>query len=203
MKHLIFITLFLSFSFSTLAKETIVKDFDGDGKFDKITINHSTKTIDYLLSTLDYKKQSSQVFTNLSANASLEEIKNGFRFENKIDNILYTSFFKYNKKENNLLLVALKRKNTSENYSSENGESSFDTVSKEFIGKWNSLDKSTNKIVALPTLKTKAQLNSVYLNDFNDTYLNKFEEQTLVFYNAEILKHKSTIVLNQLYERLN
>ncbi len=190
MKHLIFITLFLSFSFSTLAKETIVKDFDGDGKFDKITINHSTKTIDYLLSTLDYKKQSSQVFKNLSADASLEEIKNGFRFENKIDNILYTSFFKYNKKENNLLLVALKRKNTSENYSSENGESSFDTVSKEFIGKWNSLDKSTNKIVALPTLKTKAQLNSVYLNDFNDTYLNKFEEQTLVFYNAEILKHK-------------
>ena len=101
---------------------------------------------------------------------------------------VFTSFFRYNKKENNIELVALKRKIVSNDYSTENGESSFDTVSKEFVGKWNRLDQSTNKVIALPTLKAKIDLENVSLNNFNDNYLKKFEQQSLTFYKAEIAK---------------
>ena len=97
-----FITLFFSMSFFAFAKEMIVKDLDGDGKFDKITINQETKTIDYLLSSSAYKKQTSLPFTELSKDASLEETKNGFKFENNIGTTVFTSFFRYNKKENNI-----------------------------------------------------------------------------------------------------
>lgn len=183
-----FITLFFSMSFFAFAKEMIVKDLDGDGKFDKITINQETKTIDYLLSSSAYKKQTSLPFAELSKDASLEETKNGFKFENNIGTTVFTSFFRYNKKENNIELVALKRKIVSNDYSTENGESSFDTVSKEFVGKWNRLDQSTNKVIALPTLKAKIDLENVSLNNFNDNYLKKFEQQSLTFYKAEIAK---------------
>ncbi len=182
------IALFFSMSLFAFAKDTIVKDLDGDGKFDKISINQETKTIIYLLSSLDYKKQTSLPFDELSKDAALEETKNGFKFENNIGNTVFTSFFRYNKKENNIELVALKRKIISNDYSAENGESSFDTVSKEFIGKWNRLDQTTNKVIALPTLKAKIDLENVSLNQFNDTYLKKFEQQSLTFYKTEIAK---------------
>ena len=134
------------------------------------------------------EQQKSLPFKELSKDASLEETKNGFKFDNNIGTTVFTSFFRYNKKENNIVLVALKRKIVSNDYSTENGESSFDTVSKEFVGKWNRLDQSTNKVIALPTLKAKIDLENVSLNNFNDNYLKKFEQQSLTFYKAEIAK---------------
>jgi hypothetical protein len=188
MSKKIFIFFFLSLSLLTYAKETVVKDFDGDGKYDKIVLNKKTKTIDYFLSTQDYKKQSSLIFTDFNDESNLIETKNGFIFETNINDILYSSIFKYDKKGNNLVLIALKRKIISNDFSTENGESSIDTVSKEFIGKWNSLDKNTNKVIALPTLKTKTDLESITLNNFNDAYISKFNQQSVAFYKTEVSK---------------
>ena len=168
----------------------IVKDLDGDGKFDKITINQETKTIDYLLSSSAYKKQTSLAFSELPRTAFLEETKNGFKFENKIDNIVFTTYFRYNRQTKTIDLTALKRKIVSDDYSVENGESSFISATQEFVGKWLSLDKKSNKVIQLPILKTKLDFEPILLNDFNDDYLKKFDQQSIAFYKDEISKQK-------------
>ena len=190
MKLHFFIALFFSINSIIFAKDVIVKDFDGDGKFDKIMIDHETKKIVFLLSSLDYKKQTSLAFSELPKSAILEETKNGFKFENKIDNIVFTTYFRYNRQTKTIDLTALKRKIVSDDYSIENGESSFITATQEFIGKWLSLDKNSNKVIPLPTLKTKLDLQPILLNDFNDDYLKKFDQQSIAFYKAEISKQK-------------
>ncbi|MGV0924030.1 hypothetical protein [Empedobacter tilapiae] len=190
MKLIFFIMLSFSMNLSIFAKETIVKDFDGDGKFDKISINFETKRIDFLLSSSDYKKESSLVFENLNKETSIEETRKGFKLVNRIGDVLFTSYFKYNRQSQKLELSAIKRSIVSEDFTKENGESTYFTSTKEFIAKWNSLDKSSNKVIALPILKTKINLDVVTLNDFNDTFLNKFNQQSLAFYKEELSKQK-------------
>ncbi len=190
MRLTFFISLFLSMSLLTFAKQSIVKDLDGDGKFDKVSINFETNKIEFLLSDTEYKKQSSLAFNELDRNTKIEKTKKGFKIINKIGDVLFTSYFRYNRQTKKIELSAIKRSIVSDDYSKENGESTFITATKEFIAKWNSLDKSSNKVIALPTLKTKIDLDVISLNDFNDAFLNKFNQQSLTFYKAEISKQK-------------
>ena len=190
MKLHFIIALFFSINSIIFAKDVVVKDFDGDGKFDKIMIDYETKKLVFLLSSLDYKKQTSLAFSELPRTALLEETKNGFKFENKIDNIVFTTYFRYNRQTKTIDLTALKRKIVSDDYSIENGESSFIFATQEFVGKWLSLDKKSNKVIQLPILKTKLDFEPIILNNFNDDYLKKFNQQSIAFYKDEISKQK-------------
>lgn len=190
MRLMYFIMLFFIVKLTVFAKETIVKDFDGDGKFDKVSINFETKKIEFLLSSSDYEKQSSLVFDNLDRNASIEETKKGFKLINKVEGVLFTSYFRYNHKTKKIDLSAIKRSIVSDDYTKENGESTYSTSTKEFVAKWNSLDKSSNKVISLPILKTKIDLEPISLDKFNDVFLNKFNQQSLAFYTTEITKQK-------------
>ena len=84
MRLTFFISLFLSMSLLTFAKQSIVKDLDGDGKFDKVSINFETNKIVFLLSDTEYKKQSSLAFNELDRNTKIEKTKKGFKIINKI-----------------------------------------------------------------------------------------------------------------------
>ncbi|WP_413533522.1 hypothetical protein [Empedobacter brevis] len=177
-------------SLLTFAKQSIVRDLDGDGKFDKVSINFETKKIEFLLSDNSYKKQTSLAFNELDRHATIEETKKGFKIINKIGDVLFTSYFKYNRQTKRIELSMIKRSIVSEDHSKENGESTFISATKEFIAKWTSLDKLSNKVIALPTLKTKIDLDVISLNNFNDTFLNEFNQQSLAFYKAEISKQE-------------
>lgn len=190
MRFLSFITLFFSIHLMVFAKETIVKDFDGDGKFDKVSINFETKKIDFLLSGSNYEKQSSLTFDYLDQDAFIEETKRGFMIVNKIGDVLFTSYFKYNRQSKKLELSAIKRTIVSDDLSKENGESIYSVSTKEFVAKWSSLDKLSNKVITLPILKTTIDLEPISLNDFNDAFLNKLNQQSLVFYKNEMSKLK-------------
>ncbi|WP_312555186.1 hypothetical protein [Empedobacter brevis] len=190
MKFLSFIALFFSIHLMVFAKETIVKDFDGDGKFDKVSINFETKKIDFLLSGSNYEKQSSLAFDYLDQDAFIEETKRGFMIVNKIGDVLFTSYFKYNRQSKKLELSAIKRTIVSDDLSKENGESIYSVSTKEFVAKWSSLDKLSNKVITLPVLKTTIDLEPISLNDFSDAFLNKLNQQSLVFYKNEMSKLK-------------
>lgn len=172
------------------AKGTVVKDFDGDGKFDKVSINFETNKIEFILSGSDYEKQSSLAFSNLNRNATVEETKKGFKLTNTIGDVVFTSFFRYNRQTKKIELSAIKRAIVSDDFTKENGESSYSTSTKEFVAKWNSVDKSSNKVIALPILKTKIDIEPISLDKFNDVFLNKFSQQSLAFYKTEISKQK-------------
>ena len=70
-------------SLLTFAKQSIVKDLDGDGKFDKVSINFETNKIEFLLSDTEYKKQSSLAFHELDHNARLRKQRKVLRLSIK------------------------------------------------------------------------------------------------------------------------
>lgn len=170
------------------AKGSLVKDFDGDGKFDKVFIHQKTKTIVYLLSTIDYKKISSLPFTELSDDAWLEATRHGFKFENRIGNVQYSSYFKYNKKEKNMELVSLKSKALTKGDVLVQGESFYKYSTKEFIGKWISFNPKLNKSMEMPILKTQVDMPTIFLNSFNDECLNHFSHKSRFYYEEEVSK---------------
>lgn len=188
MRLIFFIALFFSMSLTTFAKGLVVKDFDGDGKFDKIAINFKTNKIDFFLSSSDYVKQNSLAFINLDQNTKIEETKKGFKLTNKIGDVLFTSYFRYNRKTKKMELFGIKRLMVSDDFTQENGESFYNATTKEYIAKWNSFDKTSNKVIALPIYRTNIDLEAISLNDFNDVFLNRFSQQSLPLYKAEISK---------------
>lgn len=188
MKFKLSILLFYSVLQISFANDMIVKDFDNDGKLDKIYINHTTNTIVYLLSSIDYKQKQSLSFSKLSRNAKLTETRNGFKLENRLDNITYSSFFKYNKELKNLELIGIDRKINSSNQNFESGESSYKFATQELVAKWNYINQETKKTISLPTIKTKIIFSSVDLDSFNDAFLIKFAEKITSIYKTEISK---------------
>lgn len=188
MKVKLFILAFYSILQTLFANDVIVKDFDGDNKLDKVYINYTTNTIVYLLSSCDYLEKQSLSFSKLSKDIKLIETKNGFKLENKLDNVVYLSYFKFNKENNNLELVGINRKIKSLNNEFENGESSYKFSTQELVAKWNYISKTTKEMVSMPTLKTKFILNKIHLDSFNDDFLRKFAEKISFIYKTEISK---------------
>ncbi|CAM3387237.1 hypothetical protein OBK20_05675 [Empedobacter falsenii] len=188
MRLLFFIALFFSTNLMIFAKGFVVKDFDGDGKFDKVSINFETKRIEFILSSSDYEKQCSLTFVELDPNARIEETKKGFKMTNTIGNATFVSYFRYNRQSRRIELAAIKRTVVCADLTKENGETFFLVSTKELVAKWNSVDSVSSKVITLPTLKTKIDLESISLNNFNDSFLNKFNQLSVVFYHSKIAK---------------
>ncbi len=48
------------------------------------------------------------------------------------------------------------------------GKSSVNLLTGDYIGNWNYYDETKNKLVKIPTIKTKMYFPKIYLEEFND-----------------------------------
>ncbi len=180
-------------SVSTFANLKLTKDIDFDGKKDKVFIDKKTSTLVCLLSSKKFARYESQPLDVFSDSFSIEKAKNGFYLDVNFMRAGYSNQFRYDKKRKKLRLIGMSHYDFGNAANDGSGESSVNLLTGDYIGNWHYYDHKQEKLIKMPTIKTKMKFNKIYLEDFNgDTYFN-FADRDANLYEkqrAKMIKHK-------------
>lgn len=151
----------------------IIKDLDYDIIQDSVYFDKEKSILVCRLSSQNFAKIKSQPIDESLDMLSLEETKNGFKF-----NIYYmrsgcSNQFRFNKLTKKIQLIGMSRYSFGNASNDGEGESSVNLLTSDYIGDWKYLDMKKNKLIKIPTIKTKMKLGIINLESFsNNTYLN-------------------------------
>lgn len=178
-KTLIFLLLLPIFSFA----QKLVKDIDFDGKQDSVYMDDKESRIVCRLSSQNFKKIKSKPIELLNEMSGIVDAKNGFAFINDWMRAGYKNQFRYNKKTKKVQLIGMSRYEFGNVANDGSGESSVNLLTGDYIGNWNYYDLLANKLVKIPTVKTKMKFKEINLEDFEeDTYFS-FADRCSELYN--------------------
>ncbi len=186
MKNIIRITCLLLAlsSVSTFANLKLTKDIDFDGKKDKIFIDKKTSTLVCLLSSRNFARYESQPLEFLLEATDIKPAKNGFYLDVNFMRAGYSNQFRYDKKRKKLRLIGMSHYEFGNASHDGSGESSVNLLTGDYIGDWHYCDYQKEKLIKIPTIKTKMKFNKIYLEDFNDdTYFNFAERDATLYEN--------------------
>ncbi|WP_136669187.1 hypothetical protein [Flavobacterium sp. H122] len=171
------ITLFIFLVQTIVFGQTkLIKDLDNDGIKDTVFIDSLESVIICKLSTLKFKPVSSKPIEILNPTSGVYKTKNGFEFFNDWMRAGYKNQFRYNVKTKKIQLIGMSRYEfgNAANYGS--GESSVNLLTGDYIGNWNYYDMEIEKLISIPTIKTKMKFTVTNLEDFGEeTYFNYAE----------------------------
>ena len=186
MKNIILIFTLIIVANFTFGQNKLVKDIDNDGNNDTIFLDVEKSTIVCKLSTLNYDSVSSKPIDILNEPSGIVETKNGFAFFNDWMRAGYKNQFRYNSKTKKIQLIGMSRYEFGNAANDGSGESSVNLLTGDYIGNWNYYDMEKERLIKIPTLRTKMKFKTLNLEDFSDeTYFN-YAERCAELYN----KHK-------------
>lgn len=184
-KLIIIITLTIVANF-TFGQNKLVKDIDYDGKNDSIFIEVNKSAIVCKLSTLNYESVTSKPIEILNEQSGIIKTKNGFAFFNDWMRAGYKNYFRYNSKTKKIQLIGMSRFEFGNAVQDGSGESSVNLLTGDYIGNWNYFDIKKDKLIKIPTIRTKIKFRPINLEDFNDEIYFNYAESCAKLY----LKHK-------------
>jgi hypothetical protein len=172
------------------AQEILVKDLDGDNIMDTIRIeivrvdeNENSARIICFLSSRQFEKIQSQIaITYTTMGLTVVELKilptkNGFEFYSSFS---YQGFheekaqFRYDRKTEKIQLIGMARTSTGNADRHREGKSSVNLLTGDYIGDWYLLEPNLDKLIKIPTIKTKMDFGKIYLEDFDGYILADF-----------------------------
>ncbi|WP_289663825.1 hypothetical protein [Flavobacterium panacagri] len=180
------LTILTNYSFG---QNKLIKDIDFDGKKDTVFIDSAKSTIVCKLSTLNYKSISSKPIEILNEMSGIIESKNGFIFFNDWMRAGYKNQFRYNSKTKKIQLIGMSFYSFGNVVNEGSGESSINVLTDDYIGNWNYYDERKEKLIKIPTIKTKMKIKSTSLEDFSEeTYFGYNEKCTELYYKYKKIK---------------
>ncbi|KAF2509108.1 hypothetical protein [Flavobacterium foetidum] len=166
----------------SFGQKKLIKDIDFDGKEDTVLIDSIKSTIVCKLSTLNYKSISSKPIEILNETCGIKESKNGFIFYNDWMRAGYKNQFRYNSKTKKIQLIGMSRYEFGNAANDGSGESSVNLLTDDYIGNWNYFDMEKDRLIKIPTIKTKMKFGNINLENFSEeTYFNYAEKCAELF----------------------
>jgi hypothetical protein len=182
MKKSILILILTVFTNFTFGQDKFIKDIDNDGKDDTVYVDSKKSTIVCILSTLHYKSVSSKPIEILNEPSGIVKTKNGFEFFNDWMRAGYKNQFRYNPKTKKIQLIGMSRYEFGNAANDGSGESSVNLLTGDYIGDWNYYDMDKEKLIKIPTIKTKMKFKIINLEDFSDETYFKYAENCAELY---------------------
>ena len=174
------------------AQDQLVKDLDGDSIKDTVSIvsyifdcdstdeNH-TKIICHLSSRQFREIQSEKIrieyWTFFEIQFGLVSTKNGFEFYVNYTRDGLKGQFRYNKQAKKIQLIGMSRYEIGDSDGDNKGKSSVNLLTDEHIGDWQMYDYNLDKLFKVPTIKTKMDFGTIYLEDFSDETLLDYSQR--------------------------
>lgn len=186
MKKSVVTLIFLFTQLIAFGQNNLLKDVDHDGRIDTVYVDSTKSTIVCKLSTKNYNPISSKPIEILNLMSGVVETKNGFEFFNDWMRAGYKNQFRYNTKTKKIQLIGMSRYEFGNATNDGSGESSVNLLTGDYIGNWNYHDGDKDKLIKIPTIKTKMKFSLINLEDFGEeTYFGYAENCAELLY-----KHK-------------
>lgn len=188
--------LFFILNQAAVFGQAFIKDIDFDGINDTVYIDIEKSTIICKLSTENFKPISSKPIEILNLSSGIMDAKNGFIFYNDWMRAGYKNQFRYNTKTKKVQLIGMSQYAYGNAANDGSGESSVNLLTNDYIGNWNFFDLESDKLIKIPTIKTKMKFGIINLEDFSeDTYFDYDEKSSELYY-----KNKERMI-NQIINR--
>ena len=183
----VFVTIFLiSIQITASGQSKLWKDLDNDGIKDHVEIENSA--IVCRLSTQNFTRIVSKAIEHLNEQSGVNETKNGFEFFNNWMRSGFKSQFRYNPKTKKIELIGMSRYEFGNAANDGSGKSSINLLTGDYIGNWNYSDwESDNKLIKIPTIKTKMYFKTINLEKFGEDVYFDYTEKCAELYQ----KHKN------------
>ncbi len=170
----------------SLFSQKLIKDIDFDTIKDTIYVDNEKSTIVCILSSKNNKKIESLPIGLLNERSGIVDAKNGFKFNNDWMRAGYSNQFRYDKRTKKIRLIGMSRYEFGNAANDGSGESSVNLLTGNYIGNWNHYDLNKDKLVKLPSIKTKMHFNKVYLESFDDgVYFGYSEKCSKLYYKTK------------------
>lgn len=177
--------LFVCVGGMLFGQEKLAKDLDGDKKSDSLYFKDNR--IVCALSSKKYKKTFSREIETLDGYA-FKSTKSGFEFGFHAMRAGYAGQFRYDAKSGKIQLIGMSRYEFGNAANDGSGESSVNLLTGNYIGNWNYYDHTQEKLVKIPSIKTKMTFSKTYLEAFNEGILETFAEKCSTLYYTEKAK---------------
>jgi len=167
---------------NVFTQEKVVKDIDFDSINDTIYFDKDNRVIISQLSSMNFKPVHSLPIDGLeyADNYYIKESKNGFEFAIEFGRYGVASQFKYEKRTKRLRLVGMRRRESDINWYGANGSSSVNLLTNKYIGNWQYNDKEqSEQWVEMPVIKSKMYFFKTYLEDFDETVYNDYDNRCI------------------------
>lgn len=188
MKRHIVIFFFIILA-SNVALAQINKDIDGDGIKDDVYLDSLDYKIVCKLSTKKFIPIYSKSELTDELNAGVRETKSGFEFYVNYMRGGNASQFRYDTKTKKIQLIGMSRYEFGPASNDGSGNSSVNLITNTYIGEWNYYNIEKEKLIKLPTLKTKMYIVKQYLEDFDGSSVAIFIEKCSELYSKYKAKY--------------
>ena len=186
MKHVILTALFIVHALLVISQSRLVKELDGDLKYDTVYLDESNSTIVCRLSTQGFKQLRSGTIEDINEQSSVRATKNGFEFSLSWMRAGGSSQFRYDKPTQKIQLIGMNRYELGNAANDGSGESSVNMLTNDYIGKWNYFDEKKERLIPIPPIKTKMILPKTYLQTFSDKIFFDYQDQcSALFYKSK------------------
>lgn len=193
MKKLLLILALTIFSGVAFAQKKFIKDLDNDGVKDSVYIHLEKSTIICKVSTLNFKVIESKPIGLLNVQSGIIDAKNGFIFFNDWMRAGYKNQFRFNAKTKKMQLIGMSKYAFGNAANDGSGESSVNLLTGDYIGNWNYYDLEKDKLIKIPSIKTKMNFKVVNLEDFSEETYFDYDKKCVELYQ----KHKEITMKNK------
>ena len=171
-----------------LELSTVLKDLDHDGVKDSCFYNPSRSVIICKLSTQQFKSMKSKQDLTQEWNAGIRATKNGFEFYENYNRAGFAHQFKYDDQTKKIRLIGMNEYAYGNAVHDGSGESSVNLLTNDFIGEWNYYDLIHNKLIKMPTIRTKMYFPKITLEKFDGGFQGDFAEKCRELYEKQEAK---------------
>ena len=172
---------------SASAQHYLITDIDQDGLSDTVSVDAEKSRIVCQLSTLNYRPIFSKPIEILNEPCGVSETRNGFEFVNNWMRAGYRAQFRYNPKTKKVQLIGMSRYEFGNATNDGSGESSVNLLTGDYIGNWNYYDLQKDKLIKIPSIKTKMTFKTMNLEDFSDERYFHYAEKCAELYQTHKL----------------
>jgi hypothetical protein len=179
-------------TFATLSDklDTLHIDLDKDLVEDSVIFDRNSAKLICKLSTQQFKTVSSKTFDFEKVSSGIHATKKGFKFSNNYMRTGYDSEFAYNKYTGQIQLIEMKRYEFGPANNDGSGESIIDMLTNIYIANWNYYDLKKDKLIKMPPIQRKMILPVIYLSDYSDDILLKYQDLSVNIFEA----HKALLI---------
>ncbi len=185
MKLIQCIILLTCIQMHAFGQDKLMKDLDGDAINDTVYVDNTFSKIVCQLSSQHFRKMQSKEIEILNEQSGLTATKNGFEFFNDWMRAGYTNQFRYDSKSKKIQLIGMSRYEFGNATNDGSGESSVNLLTNNYIGNWNYFDEQHEKLISIPTIKTKMMIPKTYLETFSDQTYFDYAEKCSALYNKQ------------------
>jgi len=171
--------------------QIITKDLDKDGIKDTIAFDHEHSKLSCNLSINNFKPVMYYGMETMEEpNSGIRETKNGFEFYVNYMRAGFANQFRYEKKDKKIRLIGMSRYELGSANHNGSGKSSVNLLTNDYVGEWNHYDEKNEKLIQLPTIKSKMFFAKMFLENYDGNYQVQYTDKCSELYYEQEKKIK-------------